>query len=837
MNHSNTRTGFFPLRMRSEVYKIIFLILFCPLWSMGQGVLSGQVKGPEGIPVPDAEVYIQELQNLTDTDNRGNYSFSKLKPGTYTVLVFAFEYQVWERKVNIEGNQILNVTLQPLAEELSEVVLTAEREKVFALKQLKKVEGTAIYAGKKSEVILLENIVGNLASNNPRQIYNQVVGLNIYENSDAGIQLNIGGRGLDPNRSANFNTRQNGYDISADALGYPESYYTPPAEALSEIQVVRGAASLQYGPQFGGLLNFKFKRPVQDKKIEWISRQTVGSYGLRTSFNSLSGKASSVSYYSYFNYKEGEGFRPNTNFDSRNFHIHLDFALSEKTELALEATVMNYLAQQPGGLTDAQFLENPGFSNRTRNWFDLDWNVFSLMLKHRLSAKSDFSLNLFGMEASRKALGFRTNRVSQPDDLTAPRELLVDDFRNWGAEMRWLTRYTLKAKENVLLLGAKYYQTDNNQQQGPGSNAANADFSFRTGEFPDYERQSQFEFPNLNLAFFGENIFNITDSFSLTPGFRFEYIKTQSEGSYRNIVLDLAGNPLLNEEIEDNRIFERNFLLLGLGLSYKKDARMELYGNFSQNYRSVTFSDIRVINPSFQVDENISDENGFTADLGIRGRLGQTLSYDISSFGLLYDDRLGEILKNETRINAQGELVETGRVVRFRGNIGTAFIYGIEGFADYNLASFLLPGREEVKLNYFANLAITGSEYLDSEENNVEGNQVEFIPTLNLKTGINFGWKNLLGSVQYAYLSEQFTDATNAPQDVNDNQRGIEGAIPSYDILDVSLSYTLKNWRLEAGVNNILNRTYFTRRATGYPGPGIIPADPVTFYTTLQFKL
>ena len=135
---------------------------------------------------------------------------------------------------------------------MSEVVVTQRKEKVFGLKQLKPVEGTAIYAGKKSEVVLLSNVQGNLASNNARQIYAQVAGLNIYENSIGGLQLNIGGRGLDPNRTANFNTRQNGYDISADVLGYPESYYTPPAEALQEIQVVRGAASLQYGTQFGG---------------------------------------------------------------------------------------------------------------------------------------------------------------------------------------------------------------------------------------------------------------------------------------------------------------------------------------------------------------------------------------------------------------------------------------------------------------------------------------------------------------------------------------------------------------------------------------------------------
>jgi len=101
--------------------------------------------------------------------------------------------------------------------------------------------------------------------------------------------------------------------------------------------------------------------------------------------------------------------------------------------------LFNYLAKQAGGLTDVQFLEDPDFSNRTRNWFDIDWKVYSLRLDHKFSKKTDFSLNLFGLDASRSAVGFRTNRVSQPDDLEAPREVLLDEFSNWGAEARLLT--------------------------------------------------------------------------------------------------------------------------------------------------------------------------------------------------------------------------------------------------------------------------------------------------------------------------------------------------------------------------------------------------------------
>ena len=591
--------------------------------------------------------------------------------------------------------------------------------------------------------------------------------------------------------------------------------------------MVRGAASLQYGTQFGGLINFKFREPVKDKKIELISRQTAGSYGLLTSFNSLSGTVGKFSYYTYFNYKEGDGWRPNSQFNSRNYFAHAAYQLSEKTKITGELTLFNYLAKQAGGLTDAQFIEDPTFSNRGRNWFDVDWKVYSLRLDHAFSEKTDFSLNVFGLDAQRSAVGFRTNRVSQPDDLEEPRELLVDNFTNWGAEARLLTRYKIGEKDAVLLIGSKYYDASNSQQQGPGTTANDADFSFATAQFPNYERQAEFDFPNRNLAIFGENIFNVTDRLSITPGFRYEQIKTESEGSFNNVVVDLAGNLLVNEDIADNRVFDRDFLLLGAGVTYDLSPAVELYGNFSQNYRSVTFNDIRITNPSFVVDENITDEEGFTVDLGARGRIDNKFAYDFSLFGVRYNERLGEVLFVD----------DDNSIKRRRGNIGDAFIYGLEFFTDWNIKNTFFEDQSDYKLKLFTNLALTSSEYLNSDAVGVEGNEVEFIPDVNFKTGVNFGYKNFTGSVQYTYLTEQFTDATNAAQDVDDNQRGIEGTIPSYGVLDISAAYTWKRFKLEAGLNNALDESYFTRRATGYPGPGIIPAEPLTFYTTLQIKL
>ena len=272
--------------------------------------------------------------------------------------------------------------------------------------------------------------MANLASNNARQIYNQISGLNIYQNDDAGIQLHIGGRGLDPNRTSNFNTRQNEYDISADVLGYPESYYTPPSEAIKEIQIVRGAASLQYGTQFGGLINFIMKEP-SNKKVEFITRNTAGSNRLYTTFSSLSGRQKKFSYYTYYNYKKGDGFRDNSEFKSNNFYIHLGYEVSRRTKITGEISYLNYLAQQAGGLSDKMFSTAPLQSNRSRNWFGLDWFLFNLKLNHKFSSASNLSINFFGLDAERSSIGFRSNRVDQVDPFTE-RDLIKGEFnKSW----------------------------------------------------------------------------------------------------------------------------------------------------------------------------------------------------------------------------------------------------------------------------------------------------------------------------------------------------------------------------------------------------------------------
>ena len=108
---------------------------------------------------------------------------------------------------------------------------------------------------------------------------------------------------------------------------------------------------------------------------------------------------------------------------------------------------------------------------------------------------------------------------------------------------------------------------------------------------------------------------------------------------------------------------------------------------------------------------------------------------------------------------------------------------------------------------------------------------MEFVPNINIKSGVKFGFNDLLSNIQFSYLSSQFTDASNA---IESNLSGVIGEIPEYYILDFSSSYSFKKYKFEFGINNVLNYKYFTRRATGYPGPGIIPSSGMNLYGTLE---
>ncbi len=824
----NTKHGFYPLKMSKIKIYIFFSLLFLGLGAEASFEITGRIideETKEG--VPNASVWI-DSQHGVISNNNGYFTIGDLKDGTYILSVQFVSYDLFEKEITISGSSIkMDVQLKINNSLMDNIVLENKSgmKEHRTIVRLRAIEGTTINSGRKNEVILVEQGTFNKATNNSRQIYAQVPGLNIWESDQTGLQLEIGARGLSPQRTANFNTRQNGYDISADALGYPESYYTPPSEAIEKIQLIRGAASLQYGPQFGGMLNFKLKKGPQDKRHQVTVRQTAGSFDLMNTFVSVGGQIKNTNYYTFFQRKNSGGWRPNSSLEANTAYIHLDHSFTENFNTTLEVTHMDYLAQQPGGLTDDQFYTDPTQSNRTGNWFRVNWNIFALKADYKINNSTQWNTHLFGLLAERSALGRLDNISWAEENLPENRDLIKSTFKNWGLESRLIHRYKFLGKKSAILTGMRFYQGKTHKNQGLGDGTKDPNFGLYD------ERNSEgvfFDFPSQNISLFAENLINISDKFTLTPGIRLESIRTQSKGyiQFKN-----PNNPQETLKLNQEKDLNREVFLFGLGSSYKASKDTEVYFNVAKNYKAINFNDLYINNTNIQIDSNLTDEHGFNFDLGMRGDIGQWVEYDISLFLLLYNNRIGYARKTYGE-DAPGPLQYTS--YRLKTNIANSTTAGLESFVSLNAHKFFTKKSDRI-LRFFINFSYQNGKYIDAQDVSVDKKNIELVPDLTFRSGIQFGYNKLSGSIMYSYTGKQFSDAQNS---VSSSQNSLDGIIPSYHVTDFSLKYEFpKSWIVETGINNILDTSYFTRRAAGYPGPGIIPSPSRNFYLSLEKKI
>ena len=801
------------LGIPSKIFFLLFLLVSITLPNnLSANGLQGVILNTDYKPIHQAEILIDETENRIQSDKNGKFKFPKLPVGTYTVIVSHKNYRESLQKVNIVKERVTSITviLFAKAAELEDVEINISAP----LSRGKEISEDQISIGK-NKIVIKQNAEKGTSSSLTRTIDAPV---NIIEYDGAGLQLGIGGRGLNPKRTAHYNTRQNGYEISADALGYPETYYTPSSEAISEIAILRGAASLQFGPQFGGMINFILKDGPTNpkKKFELISNNRYGSYNQFHTFNSIATKSEKLKTYSLYHYKIGDGWRYNSNYKSHTGYTSISFQANKKLNLKLQLTKYYYNVQQAGGLTDRQFYENPQQSFRERNWFSIDWNVAALIAHYKFNSNSWINSKTFYVNASRNSVGYMEN--PQRTDPLGDRAIIAGKFENIGNETRWIKRYAIRGKNAALISGLRLYKGWAQTSQALGTKDFDADFSI-----PEIPEHSQYQFPSANASLFFENTLFLTKKIFLTPGYRYEYISTKTNGYFNKYVINNANDTLLINNLTTNFTSNRDIHLFGTGLTYNVANNGKWIANLSKNFRSVNFSDINIVVPSLRVDPNIQDEKGYTADITYSKGWNKTAFLSVTGYLLHYANRIGLIWQTDNL---------TFDTYQYRTNISASRTIGMELTNWIDLRKLVSLNDSIHKLNLMTNVTSNYAKYIDKNAI-VYGNRVEMVPWLTLKSSITYEYKKWLFSGLINFQTTQFSEATNAKESMN----GVYGLIPSFYVIDVKGGYNFKNITLQLSVNNVTNKSYFTQRANSYPGPGIIPSEGRIYWISAVFKI
>lgn len=692
--------------------------------------------------------------------------------------------------------------------------VTVKGARSILVQSLPNTHGTFLMGGKRSESIRINDLDANVAQKNPRQVFARIPGVFIYDMDGTGNQINIATRGLDPHRSWENNIRQNGVLTNSDMYGYPASHYSPPMESIERIELVRGTGSLQYGAQFGGMLNYITKRPDSTRQFVFESVNSVGSFGLVSSYNAISGTVGKWSYYAYYYRRHSEGYRQNSKSDAQAQFGRIHYQANARLGFTAELGRSTYIYQIPGPLTDSMFAQNPRQSTRSRNYFNPDIYIPSLKMEWQLGSRTRMlwtTSTVLGPRNSVQLDAFATvpDTISHTTAQYKNRQVDVDHFHSYTTEVRVLHSYALGGITGNLAAGVQLMSTDLHRQQlGVGTTGTDFDLTL-VGPF-----KRDLHYKTQNLAVFAENQFQLTDRLSVSPGIRVERGTTHMRGTIS--YYDPANLPT---------DISHHFALLGINAQYRVNDAVKVYGGWSQAYRPVVFKDIIPASVYERIDKNLKDAYGYNAEIGIEGRW-QGLHLNLTVFDLLYRNRLGTLLLT----NADGSNYI------FRTNIGDSRSTGVEALVEAQLfrtAHVLVSGFSSTAYNYAR--YINGAVSAGTENRSVKGNQVESAPRWTSRNGLSVRYGTASLTLQYSYVARTFSDPLNTAVP---SANGAIGPVPAYSLWDLSGSWQLRrNLHLRGSINNLLNTQYFTKRPTFYPGPGVWPSDGRSAVLTVGITL
>lgn len=662
-----------------------------------------------------------------------------------------------------------------------------------------------LMAGKSSHSISMEKSAASQPEKAVRQVFAKIPGAFAYDMDGSGNQVNLSLRGLDPHRSWDLNVRQNGIMLNSDIYGYPASHYNPPLEAIGSIELVRGTASLQYGAMFGGMMNYVVRRPDTTGLVSYRGQSAVGAWNTLSSYNEVGGKAGRITWQLYDYRRRSDGYRKGSNSWSQAQYGRVILEAAKGLTITGEVGRSTYLYQIPGPLTDAQFAENPTQATRTRNFYSPDITVPSLSVRWKITPQTELNWNISKITGDRSSVQFiggpeRRDTINLQTGLYAPRQVDIDLFNSATSELRVLHRWEPFGRKSFLSAGVRGIRNDLNRRQiGQGTTGSDYDLSLT---LPGWGRDVHYQTDN--IAVFAEHLTWLTPRLSVSPGIRVERGLTNMFGEVRNVPAEQVQTEL-----------SHRFTLLGISSTYRLSGQMSFFGGWSQAYRPVVLGEVLPTSPLERVDPALSNSYGTNTEIGLISKwAGGTLLLNITAFEVLYRNRIGMQAMEDAN----------GSTYFLKTNIGDSRTRGLEIYGEW-----VMLRRREASLSLFTATAWMDGIYLNGSLLNagqnvdLTGNRVESTPALTSRNGLQGTWKQWSGSVLFHAVSKTYSDPINTE---TPNANGSRGVVPAYQLVDAQVKWQPNELvALQLSLNNALDRSYFTKRPTIYPGPAVWPSD------------
>jgi Fe(3+) dicitrate transport protein len=605
----------------------------------------------------------------------------------------------------------------------------------------------------------------------------QVPGLVIKPEEESAVVANIGMRGLSAGEYKTL-ILEDGVPVAADLFFGNSRYYNPRIQRMNSIEVLKGAASLRYGPNtIGGVINYKTKDPIDGAMIaSRIGSHHYAETSIEAGARTLSGDGKVGLVYTQ---ASSEGFQ-SKGFDMQDLMLKGGMVLGEKQWIGIKVTHYENDANiSYRGLFKDAYEARATFNPAPDDWFLTTRN--SVDINHEWEINPDMRLNTVVYWTALKRDYWRYG-------LASPATKMQEGFKAWnfsdsldgnnrvfertGIDSRMTLRHNSMGMANEAEMGVRWMKETMRDQKIAATRANPRSGTLSADVFQGAS----------SLALFAQNRFDLNDQLSITPGVRAEM--------YEQFTDDLKST-------KDGRSNNTEYTP-GVGATWQLTPQAQLYGGvysaFSPPYNSTSIVSGQ--------DLNLGAERSVNMEIGLRGK-HQKWSYEVTAFRMDFDNQVIRANSNGGDPSNGGKTLHQGLELALAYAINNAF--RMEGNTTY------VPDAKFVEDRYSSAGSLIARN----------GNRVTYSPEWVSHVQFVYQQGPLMTALNIQHISAQMTDTLNTVALTENTSGFFTGRIDGYTTADLTSSYQVHpQLSLTAAIKNMTDTHYIASLRQGiYAGP------------------
>lgn len=598
-------------------------------------------------------------------------------------------------------------------------------------------------------------------------VLRRIPGVNIKTEDETAVVANFGIRGLSASESKSL-MLEDGVPVAPGLFIGNERYFNPRIQRVATVEVLKGSASLRYGPStIGGVVNYQTKTP--DDGVELSGR--LGSFNTRElSVEAGNRNASGDAYAGIIaSHAKSDGFM-DKGYDMTDLLAKAGVEFANNQKLGVKVSHHKNDANiSYRGLLLGEYLADVKTNPAPDDFLLIDRTAFDI--NHEWQINNDMTLNTVAYYSD-MARDYWRYGVNSAASNAAGRWVYTNNlngnnraFERVGIESRLSVEHQLAGLQSSSEFGLRLMSEESDDQRIAATRAAD-----RSGTLAAHLQDSAD-----SVAAYAQSRIQLTEQLAMTPGVRIE--------SYEQKRLNLLQN---NSQAKTTN----TEVLPGVGFTYSLDNN-QLYGGlyraFSPAANNVALDGLK--------DQQLDGERSVNYEMGIRGTTDKT-RYDVAAFMM---DFSNQVVTGNSDPNLS------------RSNAGETRHYGMEFSLGYSLATNLMLD---------SNLTwVPESEF---KTGSTAGNRIPYAPKVIANLGLSYDLSQWNFALNLHHRGEQFGDPSNLVNIPTNAASGIWGGLlPSYTVLDLLAQYDVSSqFNLFASVKNLADKRYITGLREGiYVGP------------------